>query len=47
VCTSCGQTGKTQNNTKEAAIIENQINKPKNPYYSNTDTTKLNLTDSE
>ncbi len=27
--------------------MENQINKTGNPYYSNTDTTKLNLTDAE
>jgi hypothetical protein len=25
----------------------NKINKPENPYYSNTDTTKLHLTDAE
>ena len=27
--------------------MENKISKPENPYYSNTDTTKLNLTDAE
>ena len=27
--------------------MENKINKPENPYYSNTDTTKLHLTDAD
>ncbi|MFT5715268.1 MAG: peptide-methionine (R)-S-oxide reductase, partial [Flavobacterium sp.] len=27
--------------------MENKINKPENPYYSNTDTTKLHLSDVE
>jgi hypothetical protein len=27
--------------------MTNKINKPENPYYSNTDTTELHLTDAE
>ncbi|MCI9843920.1 peptide-methionine (R)-S-oxide reductase MsrB [Flavobacterium pectinovorum] len=42
---ACGQSSKKQN-TKTAAM-ENKINKPGNPYYSNTDTTKLKITDAE
>lgn len=40
---ACGQ---STNNPKSTAM-ENTINKPGNPYYSNTDTTKLNVTDAE
>lgn len=42
-----GQTTKTDNKTKKIKIMENKISKPENPYYSNTDTTKLHLTDAE
>ena len=44
---ACGQTQNKQNNSKITSNMENQINKTGNPYYSNTDTTKLNLTDAE
>lgn len=45
IVTACGQNKKLP---EEKAVITNkQINKPGNPYYSNTDTTKLNLTDAE
>lgn len=44
---ACGQTTNKQNNPKKTSSMENPINKPGNPYYSNTDTTKLNLTDAE
>lgn len=44
---ACGQTQNKQNNPKITSNMENQINKTGNPYYSNTDTTKLNLTDAE
>lgn len=43
ILTACGQTTKT----KEQATTGNVISKPKNPYYSNTDTTKLVLSDAE
>jgi peptide-methionine (R)-S-oxide reductase len=29
------------------SIMENKINKPENPHYSNTDTTKLHISDAE
>ncbi|POY35702.1 protein-methionine-S-oxide reductase [Flavobacterium alvei] len=41
---ACGQTSNTKNT---ATTMENTINKPENPYYSNTDTTKLNVSDAE
>ena len=44
---ACGQTNKKQNYIKKSSTMENTISKPGNPYYSNTDTTKLNLTDAE
>ena len=45
--TTYGQRAKIQNKTKKLEIMENRINKPENPYYSNTDTIKLHLTDAE
>lgn len=47
VFTACGQTEKKQNKIEKSTIMENKISKPENPYYSNTDTTKLDLTDAE
>jgi peptide methionine sulfoxide reductase msrA/msrB len=44
---ACGQTPKKINNTQISADMENTISKPENPYYSNTDTTKLNVSDAE
>ncbi|WP_338408752.1 bifunctional methionine sulfoxide reductase B/A protein [uncultured Flavobacterium sp.] len=44
---ACGQTTKKQNYITKNSKMENSISKPGNPYYSNTDTTKLNLTDAE
>jgi len=43
---ACGQAKKSHNNEKPI-VMENKISKPGNPYYSNTDTTKLNLSDEE
>jgi ribosomal protein L37E len=40
---ACGQS----RNINQPAMTMNTISKPKNPYYSNTDTSKLNLTDGE
>jgi len=40
---ACGQSKKEN----QQAINMNSINKPKNPHYSNTDTTKINLSDAE
>jgi methionine-R-sulfoxide reductase len=42
--TACGQITKDYNKTE---IMENKSSKPENPYYSNTDTTKLHVTDTE
>ncbi|WP_291103268.1 MULTISPECIES: bifunctional methionine sulfoxide reductase B/A protein [unclassified Flavobacterium] len=44
---ACGQITKKQNYITKPSSMENTISKPENPYYSNTDTTKLNLTDAE
>lgn len=44
--TACGQTVKKENEPAQK-MAGNVIAKPGNPYYSNTDTTKLTLTDSE
>ena len=44
---ACGQTNKKQNTTQKTIAMENVISKPENPYYSNTDTTKLNVSDDE
>jgi hypothetical protein len=38
----CGQTV-TKQKTKKNQQYENKISKPENPYYSNTDTTKLHF----
>ncbi len=40
---ACGQS----KNLNQSASIMNTTSKPKNPYYSHTDTTRLNLTDEE
>jgi peptide methionine sulfoxide reductase msrA/msrB len=44
---ACGQTNNKQNTTQKSNAMENVISKPENPYYSNTDTTKLNVSDAE
>ncbi|TBX69224.1 bifunctional methionine sulfoxide reductase B/A protein [Flavobacterium silvisoli] len=44
---ACGQNNTKSNTTKKTMAMENVISKPENPYYSNTDTTKLVLTDAE
>jgi len=46
VFNACGQSSNKQNSTKTIAM-ENVINKPENPYYSTTDTTKLIVSDAE
>lgn len=45
--TACGQTTNKKDSTKKSITMGNFINKPGNPYYSNTDTTKLNVSDAE
>jgi methionine-R-sulfoxide reductase len=45
IFTACGQTKPSPEYQKQTTT--NTINKPGNPYYSNTDTTKLNLSDAE
>lgn len=44
---ACGQSNNKQNTTQKTIAMENVISKPENPYYSNTDTTKLNVSDAE
>lgn len=44
---ACGQQKDRQPKTKKTIAMENVINKPENPYYSNTDTKKLVLSDAE
>ncbi|MDI1256795.1 MAG: peptide-methionine (R)-S-oxide reductase MsrB [Flavobacterium sp.] len=44
---ACGQKKDKPENKMPIAENKNGILKPNNPYYSNTDTTKLNLTDTE
>ena len=44
---ACGQSNNNQNTTSKPIAMENVISKPGNPYYSNTDTKKLNVTDAE
>ena len=46
ILSACGQTNK-QNTTQKTIAMENVLSKPENPYYSNTDTTKLNVSDAE
>ena len=45
--TACGQNNKTDTKSTKTTAMENVISKPNNPYYSNTDTTKLNVSDAE
>ena len=42
---ACGQS--TKKESRKTITMENKITKPGNPYYSNTDTTKLNVSDAE
>lgn len=42
---ACGQNAKKQD--PKTVVMENKISKPGNPYYSNTDTTKLNVSNAE
>ncbi|WP_396194863.1 bifunctional methionine sulfoxide reductase B/A protein [Flavobacterium sp.] len=42
--TACGQ---NNNKSTKTTVMENVISKPENPYYSNTDTSKLVLTDEQ
>ena len=44
---ACGQTNNKQDITPKSTSMENVISKPNNPYYSNTDTKKLNVSDAE
>ena len=48
MASACGQT-KQQTKSKKTTepAVGNVISKPENPYYSNTDTKKLNLSDAE
>lgn len=42
---ACGQSSK--NNHSKTTAMENKLSKTGNPYYSNTDTSKLNLSDKD
>ncbi len=44
---ACGQSTKKTELTPKSSTMENTISKLGNPYYSNTDTTKLQVTDAE
>jgi methionine-R-sulfoxide reductase len=44
---ACAQTKKEATSLQKEVIDKNVISKPNNPYYSNTDTTKLNVSDAE
>ena len=44
--TACGQSNK-KISKKDTSAMENVISKPENPYYSNTDTNKLNVSNAE
>ncbi|MGG7035835.1 MAG: bifunctional methionine sulfoxide reductase B/A protein [Flavobacterium sp.] len=44
---ACGQSKTKENKAEKTITMKNAINKPENPYYSNTDTEKLNLSDEE
>ncbi len=45
VLQACGQNTKKQ--SANTVVMENKISKPGNPYYSNTDTKKLNVSNAE
>ncbi len=45
--TACGQSKKDTSANADVSENVNVINKPGNPYYSNTDTTKINVSDAE
>lgn len=45
--TACGQSQPKKSKASKNSTMENVIQKPENPYYSNTDTAKLTLTDAE
>lgn len=47
VLNACGQTYKKVETKNNSTAMENVITKPENPYYSNTETSKLNLSDAE
>jgi peptide methionine sulfoxide reductase msrA/msrB len=47
VLNACGQSSNKQNSTTKTVAMENVISKPENPYYSNTDTKKLNVSNAE
>lgn len=47
IVTACGQKTNTQNKTENKTAMKNLMDKPENPYYSNTDTQKLNVSDAE
>jgi peptide methionine sulfoxide reductase msrA/msrB len=49
LCTlnACGQSTNKKTNVTKGTTMQNTINKPENPYYSNTDITKLSVSNEE
>jgi len=47
VLNACGQSSNKQNPISNSKTMANVISKPENPYYSNTDTKKLNVSNEE
>jgi peptide methionine sulfoxide reductase msrA/msrB len=47
VLNACGQATNKKNTTQKTIAMENIINKPENPHYSNSETSKLVLSDAE
>jgi len=47
IMNACGQSNNNQNSLQKSSAMENVISKPENPYYSNTDTKKLEVSDAE
>ena len=45
--TACGQATKKTETSKKESAVESSISKPNNPYYSNTDTKKIKISDAE
>lgn len=44
---SCGQSREKYFDVSKNSVMKNEIHKPENPYYSNTDTKKLNIPNAE
>jgi peptide methionine sulfoxide reductase msrA/msrB len=47
IINACGQSNNNKISSEKSTTMENVISKPENPYYSNTDQTKLNVSNDE